>query len=496
MRSGVAHLSLASKRVVILFQIQTHRIGFAMHRRPVHSKRNNRLNVLIAGSGGCGKSTLINALCGGHEVANTSAWLDLSAHQANQPRSLTLKTYTEDMADPYLGSVTLRMVETQGFGDNLDNSQHITDIVKYIEGQYDEVLAEESRIKRNPRFTDNRVHAVVYMIEPTGHGLREQDISFMSRVGEVANVIPVLAKADSLTPPEVLTNKRLVFEDIEHYKIPIYQFVSPEAFEHEPQDEEEEERLLALRRLHESLPFSIVASSKTINLNDRPTLVREYPWGMLLIEDPKVSEFSLLREILLLSRMEDLKETTNDYLYERYRTQRLSEDPAFNAAVSAASAPTTASRANLAGIANGTANPYTASPPHAQAAGPHSQPAAGRGPLDQAAGLPPHNGQVPHGQPLYAPYPGQHSQPGSRTVSGQEYVNRENRLFEEEELLHKDEKLVQSELEMRRQELRRRELELQRLEERLRKESKQFDKQQMNASQSLQQQMDKLAEHD
>jgi hypothetical protein len=31
------------------------------------------------------------------------------------------------------------------------------------------VLAEESRIKRNPRFRDNRVHALLYFIPPSGH---------------------------------------------------------------------------------------------------------------------------------------------------------------------------------------------------------------------------------------------------------------------------------------------------------------------------------------
>lgn len=39
----------------------------------------------------------------------------------------------------------------------------------YLERQYDDILAEESRIKRNPRFRDNRVHALLYFIPPTGH---------------------------------------------------------------------------------------------------------------------------------------------------------------------------------------------------------------------------------------------------------------------------------------------------------------------------------------
>jgi septin family protein len=44
------------------------------------------------------------------------------------------------------------------------------EIVGYLERQYDGILAEESRIKRNPRFRDDRVHVMLYFITPTGHG--------------------------------------------------------------------------------------------------------------------------------------------------------------------------------------------------------------------------------------------------------------------------------------------------------------------------------------
>lgn len=44
----------------------------------------------------------------------------------------------------------------------------------YLERQYDDILAEESRIKRNPRFRDNRVHALLYFISPTGHAYVHQ----------------------------------------------------------------------------------------------------------------------------------------------------------------------------------------------------------------------------------------------------------------------------------------------------------------------------------
>ncbi len=43
------------------------------------------------------------------------------------------------------------------------------EIVGYLERQYDDILAEQSRIKRYPRYRDNRVHALLYFIPPTGH---------------------------------------------------------------------------------------------------------------------------------------------------------------------------------------------------------------------------------------------------------------------------------------------------------------------------------------
>ena len=57
-----------------------------------------------------------------------------------------------------------------------------------------------------------------------GCRLRELDIELMKRLSPRVNVIPVIGKADSLTPPELAESKKLVMEDIEHYRIPVYNF--------------------------------------------------------------------------------------------------------------------------------------------------------------------------------------------------------------------------------------------------------------------------------
>ena len=42
----------------------------------------------------------------------------------------------------------------------------------------------------------------LYFIQPTGHGLKPIDIEFMRRLHDKVNIIPLIAKADTLTPQE------------------------------------------------------------------------------------------------------------------------------------------------------------------------------------------------------------------------------------------------------------------------------------------------------
>jgi len=49
---------------------------------------------------------------------------------------------------------------------------------------------------------DTRVHALIYFISPTGHGLRPLDIEVMLKLHNKVNIIPVIAKADALTITE------------------------------------------------------------------------------------------------------------------------------------------------------------------------------------------------------------------------------------------------------------------------------------------------------
>lgn len=162
------------------------------------------------------------------------------------------------------------------------------------------------------------MHVLLYFITPTGHGLRELDIELMKRLSPRVNVIPVIGKADSLTPAELAESKKLIMEDIEHYRIPVYNF----PYDIEEDDEDTVEENAELRGL---MPFAIVGSEDFVEIDNRKVRARQYPWGVVEVENPRHSDFLAIRSALLHSHLADLKEITHDFLYENYRTEKLSK---------------------------------------------------------------------------------------------------------------------------------------------------------------------------
>jgi cell division control protein 11 len=152
----------------------------------------------------------------------------------------------------------------------------------------------------------------------TEYRLREIDIELMRRLSPRVNVIPVIGKADSLTPLELASSKKLIMEDIDHYQIPIYNF----PYDVEEDDEDTVQENDELRGL---MPFAIVGSEDTLEVKGKKIRARIYPWGVVEVDNPRHSDFLAIRSALLHSHLADLKEITHDFLYENYRTEKLSK---------------------------------------------------------------------------------------------------------------------------------------------------------------------------
>lgn len=105
--------------------------------------------------------------------------------------------------------VKLTVIDTPGFGDYVNNRDSWTPIVDFIDDQHELYMRQEQQPERKDK-TDLRVHACLYFIRPTGHTLKPLDIEIMKRLGTRVNLIPVVAKADTLTPNDLAVFKQRV----------------------------------------------------------------------------------------------------------------------------------------------------------------------------------------------------------------------------------------------------------------------------------------------
>lgn len=72
------------------------------------------------------------------------------------------------------------------------------------------------------------------------------------------------------------------------------------------------------------IPFAIVGSDKEVDTPDgRQVRGRKYPWGVIEVDNEDHCDFVKLRQMLIRTHMEELKEFTNDVLYENYRSEKL-----------------------------------------------------------------------------------------------------------------------------------------------------------------------------
>lgn len=62
-----------------------------------------------------------------------------------------------------------------------------------------------------------------------------------------------------------------------------------------------------------------------VKVGNKMTRARQYPWGMVMVDNEAHSDFVKLREMLLRTNMQDLIEKTHYQHYELYRRNRLVE---------------------------------------------------------------------------------------------------------------------------------------------------------------------------
>ncbi|KAM9780182.1 septin-9-like [Neosynchiropus ocellatus] len=274
-------------------------------------KQGFELNIMVVGQSGLGKSTLMNTLFKS-KVSRKSA---MAMAQEKIPKTIEIKSISHDIEEKGV-RMKLTVIDTPGFGDQINNENCWQPIMKFINDQYEAYLQEEININRKKRIPDSRVHCCIYFIPPTGHCLRPLDVEFMRRLSKVVNIVPVIAKADTLTLEERDFFKKKIREELRANGIDVY-----------PQkefDEDAEDRMIN-EKIREMIPFAVVGSDQEYQVNGRRLLGRKTKWGTIEVENIAHCEFAYLRDLLIRTHMQNIKDITSSIHYEMYRVRRLNE---------------------------------------------------------------------------------------------------------------------------------------------------------------------------
>ncbi|CAG8528922.1 9803_t:CDS:10 [Ambispora gerdemannii] len=272
-------------------------------------KRGFQFNIIVVGQTGLGKSTLINTIFAAHLIDSKGRV------NVEEPFRQTTEIQTVSHLIEENGiRLRLNIVDTPGYGDQVNNENCWEPIIKYIKDQHSAYLRKELTAMRERYIQDTRIHCCLFFIAPTGHALKPIDIVVLKKLSEVVNVVPVIAKSDSLTLQERESFKQRIKSELAHHNIKLYPYDSDELDENE-------------RALNESIksliPFAIVGSEKNVIIDGKSVRGRRNRWGVINVENENHCEFVHLRNFLTRTHLSDLIETTAQIHYEAFRSKQL-----------------------------------------------------------------------------------------------------------------------------------------------------------------------------
>jgi len=160
--------------------------------------------------------------------------------------------------------------------------------------------------------TDQRVDVCLYFIPP--HRLKEIDVEFMSRLAKVVTLIPIVAKADSMTTDELayfrsLIRKTAIEREIRFYEFSVRDYLDAGIHDH----------------ISHGFPAFAVVSSDMYAAGAKSDVfwpVRDYQWGTCEAFNCSHSDTSTLKRLLLECGYHDVKESSSSFYQAFKDTER------------------------------------------------------------------------------------------------------------------------------------------------------------------------------
>ncbi|KAI9635258.1 putative cytokinesis-related protein [Dioszegia hungarica] len=291
----------------------TNEIGIANlpnQRHKIVNQQGAHFTIMVVGESGLGKTTFINTLFA-TEICAPRNYRQRWAKQLDKTTEIeVLKADLEERGF----NIKLTVIDTPGFGDYVNNRDSWSPIIDFIDDQHESYMRQEQQPHRKEK-QDMRIHACLYFVKPGGHALKPLDVEIMKRLGSRVNLIPVVAKADTITP-----------EDLQNFKIKIREVINAQGIKiyTPPMDADDESASEHARQTQAIMPFSIIGSTQDVTTPDgRVVKGREYLWGVAEVENDEHCDFKKLRSLLIRTYMLDLIASTEENHYEAYRLAQM-----------------------------------------------------------------------------------------------------------------------------------------------------------------------------
>ncbi|CAG8451751.1 9350_t:CDS:2 [Acaulospora colombiana] len=199
-------------------------VGFDTITRQIEKKllkRGFQFNIIVVGQTGLGKSTLINTIFAAHLIDSKGRT------SAEEPFRQTTEIQTEShLIEEHGIRLRLNIVDTPGYGDQVNNENCLKPI----------------------------------------------DIVVLKKLSEVVNVVPVIAKSDSLTMDERVAFKERIKSELSYHNIKLYPYES---------DELDDNEIALNERIKQMIPFAIVGSEKNVLIDGKQVRGRRNRWGVI-----------------------------------------------------------------------------------------------------------------------------------------------------------------------------------------------------------------------
>ncbi|KAL8719966.1 MAG: hypothetical protein Q9225_003114 [Loekoesia sp. 1 TL-2023] len=389
-------------------------------RRLRRRKDPTPFNVLVVGARNAGKTSFLNFLRSSlaqPPQKHRPSVADTTYDVRTAPSTVGYPNFTPHYLETSIGTerIGVTLWDSQGLERNVVDLQ-LREMSSFVESKFEDTFTEENRVARTPGFRDTHVHCVFLLLDParldaniaaakkaeavsgakvngnsfamqrpaiTSGGLDENlDLQVMRVLKGKTTVVPVVAKADTITTAHMAYLKRTVWDSIKRAKLDDYDTIGlGENAEEEPSEEEqmdgkagppaEEQKLSDTSHLdspsdsdasfssadfdpgkppkrpgirHSRTPSSPVSvpmrpqapaeipylplSVISPDLYEPDVQGRKFPWGFADPYNAEHCDFVRLKEMIFSEWRGDLREASREIGYEGWRSSRLNRQSA------------------------------------------------------------------------------------------------------------------------------------------------------------------------